>query len=326
MKKLIALTIAVFIASAAAGARADEPTKKDKVKAKRLFRQGHRLFKRRKYSQSVEAFKKAYKFWGRREIHFNIAFAYAKLGEKVKAVTHLRKFLKEATPAEKRRVPRILRKMQQSVGVLVIQVPSDEAKIFVDGRDAGSGRVEIVVETGKRVVEIRLKDKTVAKKEFDAEPGMEKLWELTELPRPEPRPDPRPEPRPDPRPGPPPDPTPDPTPKAKPKTGLHWAYFAAAAGLAVVAAGVAAGTGVKTDSLREDYEKTPTRSTMDQGNTMRRTTNAMWGVAAGAAAGAAVLAIFTQWSKPKESNQPPSGGVTVTPGVSPGGVSLHVSF
>jgi hypothetical protein len=318
----------ILLTGAVAPARAEEPTKRDKAKAKRYFRQGHRLFRRRKYSQAVEAFKRAYEHWKRREIHFNIAFAYARMGEKVKAVEHLREFLKQASRAERRKVPRILRKMQQQVGVLIVDVPDDEATIYIDGRKVGEQHVEVVVEPGKRVVEIRLKEKTVARKEMDAQPGMEKAWELTEIPRPEPRPRPRPEPRiePVPRPRPRPQPTPD---EPEPKKGLHWAYFTASAGLAVIAASVAVGTGVMTDQLRSDYEDNPTRSTMDKGNTMRNVTNAMWGVAAGAAVGAAVLAIFTRWSQPEESATPSEAGgaeVSIAPGITPGGVSLGVTI
>lgn len=324
MANVISIVCASFLFATTvfAAPAGEEPSEEDKTQARRYFSQGQKLFRRQRFSQAVEAFEKAYQYWGRREVHFNIAFSYARLGEPVKAVTHLRQYLREATEPEKRKVPALLRKMQQSVGVLIIRVPSDEARIYVDGRDEGTGHVEIVVETGVRMVEIRLRGKTVAKNEMDAEPGIEKIWELTELPGTEPKPDPKPDPRPDPR----PDPITPPIVEDPPSRGLHWAYFTAAAGLAAVAAGVAGGTGFKTNSLRKDYEDNPTRSTMNKGNTMRRVTNAMWGVSAGFAAGAAVLAIFTEWKKPTKKIIPGDGTVTVVPGVNERGASINFVF
>ncbi len=326
MLKIISMVFATFMlaSSVSAAPVGDEPSEEDKVQARRYFSRGEKLFRRGRFSQAVEAFEKAYQFWGRREIHFNIAFSYARLNEPVRAVTHLRKFLRAASEPERRKIPPLLRKMQQSVGVLIIRVPSEEARIYVDGRDEGSGHVEIVVETGMRMVEIRHGGKTVAKNEMDAEPGIEKIWELTELPgtEPEPRPDPEPQPRPDPV----PDPVRPPIVEEPPSRGLHWAYFTATAGLAVVAAGVAGGTGFKTNSLRKDYEDNPTRSTMDKGNTMRRVTNAMWGVSAGFAVGATVLAIFTEWRKPTQRIIPGEGTVNVIPSITDRGAAVNVVF
>lgn len=304
----------------AASAQVD---RSDKKKAKQLMAQGKRMFKKGRYTQAIEAFKEAYKHWPRHEIQFNIAYSYAKLGEKTLAVTHLRVYLAKATASQKRKLPPLLIKMQQQVGVLVVVVPDPDADIYVDGRLAGKGRIEKIVEVGSRAVEIRKGERTLVSKSLDVLPGTEKVWELSKLPG-EPG-----EARPrektttkvisDPGRGEPVRPPVTPPPPAK--KGLHWAFFAAAAGLALAAGAVAIGTGMKTLKLRKDYEDNPTKSTMDQGNTMRRVTNGMIGVAAGAAAAAVVVIFFTRWRSGKET-----GKITVLPEITPKGVGLSLSL
>ncbi len=320
-----AVLAAPFLGMGSAAADTEAPTAQDKRKAKKAFRLGRRLFRRRRYTQAVEAFERAYRFWPRREIQFNIAYSYAKLGEWVKAVTHLRAFLKEAAPAEKRRLPKLLREAQGKVGVLVVRMPDDRAEIFIDGRLAGKGHVEMVVEPGERVVEIRLEDKTVSRKNIDVLAGTEKVWELTEMPQPAlPRPVVRPVPRPlvvvrRPR----------PVPVVEhPKTGkkslqrLHWAYFVGAAAAALGAGVGVTVLGIKTQKLRKDYEQHPSESLMNEGNRYKLLTNVMIGVTAGLAATAGVLALFTKWKKTSGTERQ----AHLTPALLPGGGMILVTF
>ncbi len=324
---MILLLAAMLSTHGVAGAQTESPSRVEKRKAKRAFRLGKRLFRRHRYTQAVEAFENAYRFWPRREIQFNIAYSYAKLGEWVKAVTHLRLFLKKASTAEKKRLPRLLREAQGKVGVLVVRMPDDRAEIYVDGRPAGKGQVELVVEPGQKAVEIRLNDRTVSRKNIDVLAGTEKVWELTEMPQPAhpTRPVVRQVTRPSPR-------SRDlrktvevepPTPPARPaRKGIHWAYFAAASVLAVGAGAAVVAFGLKTQSLRKDYEDHPSESLMNDGNRAKLLTNVMIGVTAGAAATAAVLAIFTRWGKKKTAERQ----TRVSPAFVPGGGMLVVTF
>ena len=92
--------------------------------------------------------------------------------------------------------------------------------------------------------------------------------------------------------------------------------------LALALAGAAIGTGVKAQSLRDDYEAEPTRQTREDGILMRNTTNGLWGAAAAVAVTAGVLAIFTQWTAVQEkSASTPRLGV----GVRPGGASVSIT-
>ena len=59
----------------------------------------------------------------------------------------------------------------------------------------------------------------------------------------------------------------------------------------------------------------------DQGELYQRTTNALWGVCAGVAVTAVILAIFTRWRR-AESSSPVSAG----PLVGPGGVGLTITW
>jgi tetratricopeptide (TPR) repeat protein len=310
--------------------RATAQTEAEKEKARKLFIEGKKLFSQKAFGRAIANFKKAYSYWKRKEIQFNIALAYYNLGDAVGAVTHLRKFLVKASEDEKQAIPSPLMRMIQKVGVLTVQMPDPAAEIWIDGELEGRGRVEKVLKPGRVSIQIRLDDKTVAQKRMSVEAGTHRVWELTQIPKKtKPLPDPA-----KPRPG-----------EGKDKGGsslqrLHWAYFAAAAGLAVVSGAVVAGLGAKTLQIQDDWkaadeagDQDEADSLSDKGVTYRTATNAMIGVTAAAAAGAAVLAIFTRWRSPERPGPEPSEGggsgeeeVEVHPMISPGGAGVLVRW
>jgi len=276
-----------------------ESVAENRPKARKLYARGKHLFRRHRYAQALDLFKDAYRYWHRREINLSIALTYAKLGNAVQAVTALRQYLAKATDSEKKRLPSLLKQAQGEVGVLVVTVPDAQADIMVNGRSVGHSHIELVVEPGQVAVEIRLDGKTVAHKVVDVLAGTEKVWELAEMARP-------PESR---------------HPRVvhgpngsgtganqghggtgsmttPPKQGLgrlHWAYFVGAAALAVIAGAAAGGLGAATAKTHDDYKAHPSESLMKKGNAYKLGTNILIGVAAGGAAAAVVLAIFTKW-------------------------------
>jgi len=199
--------------------------------------------------------------------------------------------------------------------VVSIQGPTG-ARVTMDGKEMGTVPLELIILPGMHLFVVTKPDgKRIAKRDWDVKPGLRRVWEVVEA-RPRPRLRPRPRPRPRPvivvQPPPPPPPT-------KP---VPMAVTITAGALAVALAGAAIGTGLKAQSLYDDYKANPTRDTRDQGVLMRNMTNGLWGAAGAVAITAGILAIFTQWKKQTEkSARVPDVGV----GVQPGGASVTIT-
>ncbi len=269
----------------------------DKKTARVMMALGHQHFAAKQYAEAIIALKKAYAAWPRHEIQFNIAYSYAQLSDKIAAVTHLRLFLKHATEVQRLGLPPILSYMLKQSAILVVQTSEATASIVVDGRLAGKGQIDKVVEPGKRSVEIRWSDKTVLRKTVEVFPGAKKAWKVSRKTKPKPKPH-----------------------STSSRQHLHWAYVVAVSSVAAVVAIAAVGTGLKTWALRSQFDDEPTLALLDQGNRYRITTNVLWGVAGGVAVAAGILAIFTRWRKAKKPT-----GVTLSPQLGPGSIGLSVS-
>jgi tetratricopeptide (TPR) repeat protein len=314
--------------------------KAEKVRAKKIFARAHKLFKKRKYDRAIALFKQAYGLWKHRSIRFNIALAYALKGDKVQAVIHLRQYLKKAT-AKERKLPELLKRVQGQVGVLVVQVALPKASIFIDGRLAGKQKVEVVVEPGARVVEVRVGDRVVARKIIVLAAGKEKLWELAGTVAVPPRPAPprpveparKPPPPVKPAPAtvqPPPAPPVEaalpelrlPRDRPRPLGRVHWGYFAVTASLAVAAGAAAAATTVKAVQLHDRYmDEIGNLNLRKKGMRYEDVANALWGVTGAFGVASVILAIFTRWRGPEKET-----GVSVMPLVVPRGSGVALSW
>ncbi|MFH2005304.1 MAG: hypothetical protein ABI333_01840 [bacterium] len=304
----LVMVLVLQCASATATA-APSASEGDKAKARSLVRTAKKLLKKRNLRQAIRFFEQAHRYWPRHEIQFNIAVVYLELKDKVKAATHLRSYLKYATSAERARLPLPLAKLLTETGVLRLQAPARDIAIWVDDRLEGMGKIEVVVLPGKRVVELRKGDRVLTRKTLDVTGGQTLVW------------------------------TPETdvverrrvaggdgstTPADGGRKKLHWVYFVATAGLAVVAGLTTIGTGVKTLQLHDDFKADPTNTNIqDEGNRFKTATNVLLGITAAAGITAAVLAFFTRWKKKEKSS-----AVKVQPGVTPGGasVSLQLEF
>jgi tetratricopeptide (TPR) repeat protein len=297
MYRFTALLLLAFWLCSAGQVSARVP---DKKTARSMMALGHQYFAAKQYVKAIAALKKAYAAWPRHEIQFNVAYSYAHLNNKIAAVTHLRMFLKHATEAQRVALPTVLSYMLKHSAILIVRTLEGTAAIYVDGKFAGRGKIDKVVEPGKRLVEIKWNDKTVVRRTVEVFPGVERVWRVPRKP----------------------------TSKPRPKTGsrstsgrrrLHWAYVVSVSSVAAALAAAAVGTGLKTWDLRAQFDDGPTEALLDEGNRYRVITNVLWGVAGGAAVVAGILAIFTRWRKSKKTT-----GVTVAPHVGPGNVGLSV--
>ncbi len=298
----------------------DQNTDSEIARAKKLFLKGRKLFAQKEYKAAIESFKAAYFFWKRKEIQFNIALAYFNLGDEINAVTHLRMYLAECSAEERKTVPKPLMQLQQKVGVLIVQMPREEAEIWVNNRLEGQGRVEKVVRPGEMNVEIKIDNEVVAQKRIPVDEGTQKVWELTTIPSGREVEDKGDDKRGDHK-----------GTEEREKEGLgklHWAYFTVAAGLTVAAGGVVAGLGVKTMKIKDEYNENQTDELEKKGEKYKLATNIMIGVTAAAGVSAAVLAVFTKWSGDQKKDDDKEQSVTgrVTPFVGPGSVGFSIAW
>jgi len=288
--------------------------RKVKRKARLLMRKGRRAYGRKKFDQAVKHFLAAFNVWPRRELNYNIAISYGRLGDKIKAVIYVRRFEKDASARELQSIPKWLREIKDEVAVVNVQGP-DGAMIKMDGKDVGTVPAELVILPGMHLFVIIKDGKRFAKRDWDVKPGLRKVWEVVE-PRAVPvRPPTQIIIR---QPIGQPVPPPPPPPEAK---RISMWYTITAGALAIAVAGGAVGTGLMAKKLHDDYEANPTRKTREDGLLMKNMTNALWGVAGGLAVASVVLAIFTRWKSSKEKS---ARAPRLEIGVGQGGATVSV--
>jgi len=283
--------------------------REDRAQARALLTKGKQLLRQKRYQDAVRCFQKAYRFWKRREIQFNLALAHLELGDKVAAGRHLRRYLAKATPAERQALPARFQQLQQQIGVLRVQSATDSrVEIWIDGQRRGTGSVVVVVLPGPRAVELRRGTRVLVRKVIEVAGGREVIWNPPPVAALRPR-----------RPGPPP---PLVIVRRPARRRLHWAFFTVAASLAVGAGAAIIYTGVRTLQLHAELDKSEEGDQYEQlapkFKQHKLATNVLIAVAATAAVSAGILAIFTRWSS--------SGGEkrrsVLVPLIGPGGAGL----
>ncbi len=318
------LFISVGIALAGGNPARRAPTQDEVQRARALFQRGRVFFSKGKYVEAANAFEDAYALHKHKAIEYNLAVTHALLGHVKRAVTYFRAFLRhESNPPP---LPDVLKKAQSRVGAVVVSVKNPDAIIYVNGRPAGKGHVDVVVDPGRVVLEVRLRDRVVAHKELTVLAGRETVYEFAEI-----------------------------KPEHVGGTGpggavgpggsggavgggqrggesrgasyqtLHWAYFATATAVALGLAAGAVATGVMAKKDYDDFQKDRSNEALrDEGVKLVKITNGLWGAAGGMAAAAVVLAIFTRW-KGKEK-QEKATSVTAVPMITPGGGGLVITI
>lgn len=98
-----------------------------------------------------------------------------------------------------------------------------------------------------------------------------------------------------------------PAPTEASRSGLHPAWFYTGVGLTVAAGAATTWSGLRTRTLREDFDEHPTQETYDDGRSSQLTTNIFAGTTAALGITTIVLGLVTDWG-PDESE-----GVTVLP-------------
>lgn len=308
--------VVVLLGSVPCPGMARTVSKQERDQARALLAEGQQRMRQQRYSDAVRLFKEAYRLWQRREIQFNLALAYLEMKDRVAAGRHLRRYLARATADEREALPQRFQLLQQQIGLVRVNTTDRRVEIWIDGRLHGAGQVEVVVLPGKHAVELRLGQSVVKRREFDVGPGREVVWDPPPIPQPR-----RHRPAPMPAPMPAPLPTLDDRGSLLPER-LHWAFFAAAAAVAMGTGSVATYTGVRTLQIRNDLKDHYTEEGVRDLDRHRLATNVLLVVTGAAALTATLLAVFTRWrARPKRAQS-----VTVIPTLGPGDAGLGIQL
>ena len=104
-----------------------------------------------------------------------LALAYEKKGDFVQATVFLRRYMKVASPKQRRQQQRRLRRLQKRVGILEIHTNA-KAAIYVDGKRVGQGRAEVVVRPGRHVVRITRRNCPTIRQTLTIAAGSRTSW------------------------------------------------------------------------------------------------------------------------------------------------------
>ena len=266
------------------------------------------------------------------DAQLGIARAHDNLGNFAEAVAAYEAFLadvpakmKEQGETAKARVDAI----KAMPGKVHLETTPPGANITVDGQPGQSPTpIDLELPPGKHKITITVEGFEPAEKEIDVTFASKQDVNV-ELVKPEAPPPPPPVVAQQPPPPPPPPPAPPPEPRSKVP-----AYVTGA--VAIVAAGVGTGFGIKALQQSNDFEERPTTKRADDGENNALVADMMFGIAITFGVTSAVLFLSSDEPKSAKSNSPSKAAaakkkkVTITPApyVSPsgGGVGTVVQF
>lgn len=283
----------LIVASTLLAASAHADKKRD---AARHFKKAKALFKERSYIEAISNFEKAYTLRPHFFVQCSIARCYENMNDFIRAAARYRRCLDEGAAKAKmaERVRQSLEAVEKRIAKLEVKSPGAGGTIFVDGNEAGQAPGTIPLNPGRHAIEVRREGAMPARASVESSSGgsmsitlvprvlatpksetkIVKVIEAASRPAP---------------------------PESKPeRRGLHPAYFWSTLGVTAALGAVMAIFGTQTITLRDDYEKDPTKEGYDDFKSRRTLTNIFVGLTAAAAAGATTLFFFTDFGGSKE--------------------------
>lgn len=112
---IAALTVLTPAMPAAAGTGEGQQEAEAEAEARKLFREGDKLYAEGDYEGAVVAFEKAYELSKREALKYNMANAYERLGRYEAAIAALRDYLPHTKPEEQAVVRRRVEKLEKRV-------------------------------------------------------------------------------------------------------------------------------------------------------------------------------------------------------------------
>jgi tetratricopeptide (TPR) repeat protein len=296
MTRLLAALLALAWLGAASLARAD-----DVDEAKARFRRGTELYKAKRFREAQAEFEAAYRAKPNGAVHFNVAQCRERLEEWPGALRSYQDYLREVPEASDRAaVRKAMQRLEERLakaGVQVLLVYSDPpgARVTVEGLDRGRTPLHVVVQPGTYALAVALEGHGPWAEKVNVAPSASALVDV--VLRPIPRASAAPGAA---RPVGAPDLAPRPpaaaaaagaatVPAAPPPRARRYlpAWIAAGAAVAALAAGAWFGASARSDARAIDALPAPDGSQASRlasdAEAKKRTANALFGVAAGAA-------------------------------------------
>ncbi len=123
-------------------------------KAQAYFQQGELLVEKGEYIQAAEAFTQAYETMPHPSVLANVAYCYDKAGNIPKAVEVFRKYMalyegEADTEAARER----LQELKQRIGEIEITCPTDPCRVMIDGKVSGEAPFRAILDPGVHWVE-----------------------------------------------------------------------------------------------------------------------------------------------------------------------------
>jgi hypothetical protein len=124
-------------------------------RARARFEDGRRFAGQLEWAQAAQAFEESYQLFPRPNTLFNLGLAHRALGQYLKAIEELERFLQEATPtpAERAEVSEALDSMRGRLAHLIVAPSVENARITVDG-NAAEPNTDVTLDPGNHVVEV----------------------------------------------------------------------------------------------------------------------------------------------------------------------------
>ncbi|HEY8073447.1 MAG TPA: PEGA domain-containing protein [Labilithrix sp.] len=295
--------------------------------AKALFSSGEKKFKASDYAGALADFEQSQTAKPAPETQLYIAKAHDNLGHYAEAAAAYDKFL-AAVPVkmktEGEEAKRRLEAIRVMPGRVHVETTPVGATVGIDGQPAGMATTPTDVELppGHHVLKVAADGYDPATKEVDVTFGQKSdvRVDLQKTPPPPPPPPPPVAEQPQPQPPPPP---PPPEPRSKVP-----AYVTGA--VAIIAAGVGTGFGIKALQQSSDFDKNPTTQKADDGENNALVADMMFGIAITFGVTSAVL--FLSSDQPAQAKATPPKPKKVTVQAAPfvtksgGGAGAQLSF
>lgn len=124
-------------------------------RARTRFEDGRRYAQQLEWAQAAQAFEESYQLFPRPNTLFNLGLAHRALGQYLRAIEELERFLQEGTPTpdERREVSDALDQMRGRLAHLTVAPSADSARVSIDGT-VHEPNSDIVLDPGNHVVEV----------------------------------------------------------------------------------------------------------------------------------------------------------------------------
>jgi hypothetical protein len=258
--------------------------------AAEAFKRGAELFKKLDYKGAIEAFEASYKLSPQWLTLCNLARCHERRNDMVKAAEHYERCLKEGGKRSRKhlRFEKSLMNAWLLIATVRVTSPGKGGIVYINGRSSGAAPVEVKLNPGSHVIEVRRTGAKPARATIEMSGG-EKTLKLTPIDRAPPTP--------------PPPATPAPVVTKPPeRSGLSSTWFWVGAGVTAALAVTAAIVGGLTLKANGDFDDGPTWDGYDKVLGLRLATNILWGTAAAAAGATAVVFFYTDFGGAGESD------------------------